>query len=111
MKTVRLNWILPSTRTNGSALPIDKIAKSLIAMSADNGANFSELGEVPAPDTAFEQTELEDGAYIFRQTTVGTNGKASDPIFVSVTVSSVPEVPDDETFAPSPATGFTATVV
>ena len=66
MKTVNLNWDLPTTRVDGSALLVSEIAGVLIQISADNGANFSDLEFVQAPDNALVVPDLVDGDYIFR---------------------------------------------
>jgi hypothetical protein len=108
MKTVRLNWVLPTTRTNNLPLEMDAIAGSIISISQDGGANWTELNTVAAPDTALEVPELEDGEHRFRLVIATKTGKFSEPVYATAVVSSVPV---DTDAAPSPATGFTATVL
>jgi hypothetical protein len=114
MKTVRLNWNLPTTRINGLALPVAAIAASIVSISQDGGQNWTELETVAAPETAHEVTELEDGEHRFRLVIVSTIGRQSAPVYATAIVSSAPVVPVDpldQDAAPSPATGFTATVL
>lgn len=65
-KTVRLNWVDPTTRVDGSALAPTDIAAVTVFMSADLGANFVELGSVAAGVQTFRQTDLPDGTYQFK---------------------------------------------
>lgn len=108
MKTVRLNWNLPTTRVNGLPLAATAIAGSILSISQDGGANWTELDTIAAPETAHEVPELEDGEHRFRLVIVSTTGKRSDPVEAVAIVSSAPI---DQDAAPSPATGFTATVL
>jgi hypothetical protein len=66
MKTVNLNWDLPTSRVDGSALKAEDIASSQVFASADGGANFGLVATVAAPDNALVLPDLVDGTYIFR---------------------------------------------
>lgn len=44
MKTILINWILPTTRQQGGPLTPADIARVEIEISADNGANFTPVG-------------------------------------------------------------------
>jgi hypothetical protein len=102
MKTVNLNWILPTTRVDGTALAPEAIAHTLVEISSD-GVLFAELAKVASPETALIVPELESGTWTFRLTVVD---KQKTPK-LSAPVSVVVEVPVVELAAPSEITGIT----
>ena len=53
MANARLTWVLPTNRIQGEALPEAQIAFVEIQMSADGGANYSGLAQVPPPELEF----------------------------------------------------------
>lgn len=44
MKTILINWILPTARQEGGPITPADIARVEIELSADNGANFASVG-------------------------------------------------------------------
>ena len=77
MKDATVSWTWPTKRDQGGNLPESDIAEMEISLSADGGANFTELttpGEVTPPTTSFVQTELSFGDYIFRLVVIDTLG-------------------------------------
>ena len=107
-KTVELTWLDPSVRADGSPLSAAEIASVKVLMSADAGANFTELGSVGAGAQAFAQTDLPDGTYIFKVVVVDTqvDPKSSSGVTIEVAVITVVVLS-----APGDVTNLTATVV
>lgn len=66
MATVTVNWNEPTTRTDGSALPLSAIAGTNVSYSSDNGATFTFLASVPPGATNQITKDLTPGTYIFR---------------------------------------------
>lgn len=105
-KTVKLVWVDPSSRVDGSPLPAGQIAKVVVSMSADAGANFVELGSVDAGVQTFSQADLPDGTYQFQVVVVDKQSpaKVSAPASVEVVVVTVLS-------EPSPVANLTASVL
>ena len=51
MSNARIAWTWPTNRVEGEALPESQIEHCEISMSADGGANFSGVAQVPPPAT------------------------------------------------------------
>lgn len=85
---VALKWTRPVKRADGTPIGSAEIAGYGIDLSADLGANFVPVGVTTSPDTAFTQTELESGAYLFRVVAIDTHNPAVRglPQTVSITV-------------------------
>lgn len=90
-KTVKLIWVDPSTRVDGSALLPDQIEGIHVFMSADLGANYVELGSVAPGIQTFSQTDLPDGTYKFRVVVVDKQvpAKQSAPTELDVAVVTI----------------------
>ena len=101
MSTATLTWVLPTTRTDGSALAPSEIA-SVEIFDAVNGAAAVEIGTDTGPMTTFTTGLLVGGSHVFTVVVVDTAGDmsaASAPATLAV-----PEAP------PSPATNLVATL-
>jgi hypothetical protein len=101
MSTATLSWVLPTTRTDGSALaPAD--IQGIEVFDAVNGAAAVQIGEAAGAVTSFTTPALAGGTHVFTLIVVDTVGDASAP---SAPVSlSVPLA------APNPVTNVTATL-
>jgi hypothetical protein len=101
MKTVKLSWALPTTRVQGESLVPAELSHTEILLSADGGANFSVLANVPAPIVDLIQPNLEPGSYVFRLVAVdkSTPPKRSAPVDFPYSFT--------EVSAPSPVTAVT----
>jgi len=64
MKTVRLDWTNPTTRVSGA--PLTNFKGTRVAISADGGANYTDLGMVLAPANSHIVPDLADGLWTFR---------------------------------------------
>jgi len=101
MSNARLAWTWPTQRVLGEALPEAQIEHLEISMSADGGANFSGLAQVPPPDVEHLVADLAPGTYIFRAVVVDKEGRRSD----IAEVTSEPILSD-----PNPVADFTVTI-
>jgi hypothetical protein len=86
MANLRISWDLPSTRRSGRPLRIDEIDYVDVQMSADQGANYVTLNEVPPSETSLLVNELEPGTYYFRLIVVDTKGRESEPVVATFTI-------------------------
>ena len=101
-KNVTLTWELPTTRTGGGDLPLDEIAETQVAMSADGGANYTPLPPVPPTDPQEKFVpDLEAGDWHFQFVVVDTLGQSSPP------ANHVETVADDS--PPGPVTNISGT--
>ena len=101
MSTATLNWVLPTTRTDGSALAMTDIA-SVEIFDAVNGAATTQIGTATGAATTFTTPVLGGGSHVFTVVVVDTAGDdsaPSAPATLSITVA-----------PPNPATGLTATL-
>jgi len=97
MANARLTWVLPTNRIQGEALPEAQIAFVEIQMSADGGANYSGLAQVPPPELEFLVADLNPGTYLFRGIVEDIDGRRSDAVDTSASILSVPsELPTFE---------------
>jgi len=90
MANVRVSWKNPSTRVGGKPLAAADVAYVRVELSADQGANYAEVGRVVGE--SFDQTELEPGTYVFRLSVVDKQSPAqvSAPTVASVTLADAP---------------------
>jgi hypothetical protein len=72
MKNATLSWTLPTTRESGNPLTEAEILHVEIAISADAGANYSVLDNVPPGVTELLVPDLEAGGWKFHLTVVDT---------------------------------------
>lgn len=86
MKTALISWMLPTTRQEGAPLPVGEIQDVTIKLSADGGANFSDVGvftpdvlEVPVADLPSSDQYVVRG---FATDTAGKGGSVIDVPFV-----------------------------
>ena len=93
MANVKLTWILPTTRVDGSPATAADVKYAHIDISAD-GTNWSVFGAY-APNVLEETiTDLEPGQWHFRGTVEDANGILSAPTDISVVIpSTVPLSP------------------
>ena len=47
MKNIIISWILPTTRQQGGALPVEEIQHVTLELSANGGVDWSPLGDFP----------------------------------------------------------------
>ena len=87
MANVKLTWLLPITRVDGSPASAADVKYAHIDISAD-GTNWSVFGAY-APDVLEETiTDLEPGQWHFRGTVEDLNGVRSAPTTTSVVIPS-----------------------
>lgn len=90
--TATITWSLPEEDEDGHPFPVDKVAFTLVALSADGGANFGVLDPVPGsaePVTIIP--DLEDGDWVVRLSVRGTNGRVGAHVDTLFTIdSSIP---------------------
>lgn len=75
-KTFR--WVLPTTRVDGSVLPLSSIRH--VAVYLDVGGGFGLLAEVPPNTLSLLQTDLIEGDYVVRGVVVDRFGLSSAPV-------------------------------
>ena len=94
MSNIRLNWVLPTTRTSTRPLPVEEIKHWAIEVSLDAGANWTPLNQVAPPDLSLLVTDVEPGTWKFRGAAVDTADRAGAWLETSVTVAdtSPPEI-------------------
>lgn len=85
-KNVRFNYVLPTTREDGSPLAVSDIAYVDVQLNA--GAGFATVEHNPATLTSVTLTELEPGTYTARFVVVDRQDspKSSVPADISVGV-------------------------
>lgn len=76
-RTVRLNWVPPSTRSNGERLMPEEIAGYRIYHSTEDG-QVEQVYEVPGDAESYELDNLIGGNHYFAVTTIDVNGFESD---------------------------------
>lgn len=77
MSTIRISWVLPTTRTSGRELKVEDIAHVEIQVSTDMGANYVVLDEIAPPETSTDVTEAEPGLWKFQAVVVDVDGRRS----------------------------------
>ena len=88
MAQATLNWSLPTTRADGSALAVGDIAHTAISMSADGGSNWSAEAPVgPTGAQTFSVGNLTGGTYMFRAVVVDVDDRRSANTEVSADVA------------------------
>ena len=98
--TVELGWTNPTERESGQPLPAGSLKGTNIGISADGGANFTDLGLIPAPAETHIVPDLAEGLWVFQFNWEDTAGRQS----VSKTVEW------DDT-APAAGSDITVTVI
>ena len=90
---VLLDWVVPTTREDGTVLPISEIASYEIYYHLDDGTtNGTTVGVAATNDagtlvTSFELNNLTEGDYFFSIATVDTQGNVSEfvePVALSI---------------------------
>lgn len=80
MSSATFTWTLPTLRESGGPLDPADIDRTEIAMSADDGANFTPTATVvPTDEQTWTVSELVFGDYIVRFVVIDTQGRASTP--------------------------------
>jgi hypothetical protein len=103
MSTATLNWINPTTRVDGSALPAASIGQVLIM--DDTGSGPTQIGASPGAATSFATQALAAGGHSFSVVVQDTNQQNSAPSNIATLT-----VPVVLPALPSAATGLTATL-
>jgi len=80
MRDATINWVLPTERESGRPLPLSEIAGTQVSLSADGGANWTQIDTVPAadPQTVSVQ-DLDNGDWIVRFEVADTDGRIGAP--------------------------------
>lgn len=82
MATVRLEWVLPTTKfPSGKPLLPSDIAGFEVAISADEGANWTVTDVFPVEVNASEFTDLEPGLWKWRGVTIDKAGRRGREAF------------------------------
>jgi hypothetical protein len=81
--TIKVAWVLPTTRESGKPLAVADIDHVAIEMSADGGASYVSVGTFTTDVLETDVTELEPGEWFFRGTVVDTKGRRSAPVMDS----------------------------
>jgi len=89
MPDVKVNWVLPTTRTSEKPLSVGEIDYVEILISSDGGASFGSYGQYEANVLETVVTDLEPGEWFFAGVVVDINGKASKQTKANITI------PDD----------------
>lgn len=105
MANVRIVYVLPTTRVDGSPLPVDQIDYVRIE-ARTNQFPFQEIARVPATETSLRVPDLAPGKWDFRGTVVDDKdedgaSRESDPALASSALAAA---------RPSPLASFSATV-
>lgn len=104
MSTAVLNWVLPTTRTDGSALAAADIA-GIDIFDMASATPTTPIGNAAGSATSFTTGVLTVGDHGFTMVANDSGGRKSDPSKVVVgTVAAPPVAP------PSPITGVTVTI-
>jgi hypothetical protein len=90
MAAARIRWALPTTRVGGRPLAASAIRHVIVSLSANNGVNFTVLGNIPPSQLELTQTEIEPGDYIVRHVVVDTSGRESTPVDTRFNVAENP---------------------
>lgn len=97
-----VSWTLPTTRSDGRALPASEIKHTLIEMQAQGAPGFTALDPIPAPETELVFEDIDPGAYNFRGWIIDTGDRKSlVPAEASIEI---------ETAAPNGPADFTLTL-
>jgi len=89
MKNVLVSWELPTTRQQGGPLAIADIAFVRAALSADDGANFTDVADVPsaqAQEVPINDLPFSD-QFVVRLTVHDTDGRISTPVDAAFSVA------------------------
>lgn len=87
MANVRVTWTLPTVRKSGKPLNPADVKHVEVQMSADDGANYAQIGLVPPATLELTQTELEPGRWLFRARCVDTADRAGDFVTGEITIA------------------------
>ena len=103
MKNARLSWTLPTTRTSGFPLDPFDINVVNLFMSADAGANWVSVADVPSTTLEFLISDLDIGTYQFKAVVEDSDGLRSADSNVEIGL-----VPDET--APSAISDLMVTI-
>jgi hypothetical protein len=88
MSTVRLEWVLPTTKfPSGKPLPVDQIAGFEVAISADQGQTWTVTDTFPVDVGATEFTDLEQGIWSWRGVTIDKAGRRGKEAFAQLEIA------------------------
>ena len=102
MVTATLDWVNPTTRTDGSPITTASIAQTKIFDTAA-GVPGNQIGSTQAGGTNFQTGPLPNATHTFTVSVVDTTGQESAMSSPATVIINVP--------APNPATGLTVTSV
>ncbi len=89
-KTMTISWVLPTKRTDNTALTLAEIKESEVALSADNGTTWSVLGTVANNVTQTFNRDLAPGPYKVRVVVIDTLGQRGTPAISDAIVTVAP---------------------
>lgn len=101
MADVTVPVTAPTSRKDGTALPIAQIARLDFELSADNGASFTNVGHQAATETSFKLQGLDAGSYLVRSTATDTQDPPLTSDFSSAVSFQVAAIPPAALAAPS----------
>jgi len=88
MANVRVEWVLPTTKyPSGKPLLASEIAGFEVAISADEGANWTVTDLYPPDVVSSEFTDLEPGLWKWRGVTIDKAGRRGREAFAEVLVA------------------------
>ena len=80
MADAQINWILPTTRREGGALPESEIKHVVVQLSLDGGTNFALVDNIAPPEVSIPVADLDFGDWIVELTVVDTNDQPGAPL-------------------------------
>lgn len=86
MATIRISWVLPTTRVSGNPLSVDEIKHVELSVSTDNGQNYVVMDEIAPPQLSTDVTEAEVGIWKFKAIVVDKGDRKSAPKFGEIQV-------------------------
>lgn len=86
MASIEISWDLPTTREDGSALPLTSIKQTIVEVKAPGSTVYTALAVVPGNTVKTLDNNVVPGAYSFRLTVEDTGGRKSTQVLVAVTV-------------------------
>jgi hypothetical protein len=88
MATVRLTWVLPTTKfPSGKPLPVEEIAGFEVAISADEGQSYTVTDVFPPSVLETLFNDLEPGKWMWRGVTIDGEGRRGVEAFAEVVVA------------------------
>lgn len=87
MANMRINWTLPTTRESGKPLAVADISHVLVEISADNGANFAQVGTFPPTTLTTDVQDVDFGSWTVRGRVVDKSNRVSQAVTASIVIA------------------------